>query len=493
MIRALNAAFTASVLLLFTAPSAAAQQQTQNPHGDLKEPCASCHSPDAWKPARVSKSFKHAPKVFPLEGAHAQTNCRACHASLEFTGVSTKCAVCHKDVHQGELGSDCATCHSPRNFIDRSVMQQRHQLTRFPLSGAHVMADCISCHPVVQQGHMTFVGRPVECFSCHMPAYNASQNPPHQAAGFPTTCDACHTTIAWTKSTFDHAATSFPLTGAHLATICSACHGDGIYKGKSSSCVACHLTNYNNTTTPKHSSAGFPTDCAACHSTVVWTDAVFDHQKTLFPLTGAHLAVACSTCHSDGVYKGKSTACVSCHLIDYNNTATPKHSSAGFSTQCATCHSTATWAGAVFDHSKTAFPLTGAHVTLACAACHSDGVYAGKPTTCVSCHLTDYNGTNNPVHSTAGFPTACASCHTTATWLGATFNHDASFFPIYSGTHQGRWSSCATCHTNPANYATFTCLTCHTQLNTNGHHNGVSGYRYDSQACYSCHPRGRAG
>ena len=117
--------------------------------------------------------------------------------------------------------------------------------------------------------------------------------------------------------------------------------------------MACHLTNYNNTTTPKHAAAGFPTDCAACHSTVVWTDAVFDHQKTLFPLTGAHLAVACSTCHSDGVYKGKSTACVSCHLTDYNTTATPKHSAAGFSTHCATCHSTATWAGAVFDHSKT--------------------------------------------------------------------------------------------------------------------------------------------
>ena len=132
-------------------------------------------------------------------------------------------------------------------------------------------------------------------------------------------------------------------------------------------------------------------------------------------------------------------------------------------------------------------------MTLACAACHSDGVYAGKPTTCVSCHLTDYNGTTNPVHSTAGFPTACASCHTTSTWLGATFNHDASFFPIYSGAHQGRWSSCATCHTNPANYTVFTCLTCHTQLTTNGHHSGVSGYRYDSQACYSCHPRGRAG
>jgi hypothetical protein len=227
---------------------------------------------------------------------------------------------------------------------------------------------------------------------------------------------------------------------------------------------------------------------------VTWSRSSFNHSATAFPLTGAHLAIQCTACHGDGVYKGKPTTCVSCHLNDYNGTAAPKHSTAGFGTTCDMCHSTATWQGAVFDHSKTLFPLTGAHVPLACTACHSDGVYAGKPTTCVSCHLTDYNATNNPAHAAAGFPTDCASCHTTATWLGATFNHDATFFPIYSGAHQGRWSSCATCHTNAANYVVFSCINgCHGQSGTNSNHRGVSGYRYDSQACYSCHPRGRAG
>jgi hypothetical protein len=109
----------------------------------------------------------------------------------------------------------------------------------------------------------------------------------------------------------------------------------------------------------------------------------------------------------------------------------------------------------------------------------------------VACHQTDYNGTSNPSHSAAGFPTDCASCHTTTQWSGATFDHDGMYFPIYSGSHRGRWSSCADCHTSSSDYAVFTCTTCHTASNTNGHHRGVSGYVYQSQACYSCHPRGR--
>ena len=46
----------------------------------------------------------------------------------------------------------------------------------------------------------------------------------------------------------------------------------------------------------------------------------------------------------------------------------------------------------------------------------------------------------------AGFSTDCLLCHNMVTWLGATFDHDSEYFPIYSGAHRGRWSSCATCH-----------------------------------------------
>jgi hypothetical protein len=413
-----------SACALLAAGSATAQDNDRgrNPHGKLQEECSTCHKSEGWTPVRISPKFDHAKKGFPLTGAHATTACRYCHTSLEFSQVQQTCAACHKDVHQGELGANCAQCHSNRSFLDRSAMVRAHQTTRFPLSGAHLTADCESCHTPSSRGRLTFVNRPTTCVECHLSDYQATRNPSHQAGGFPKDCIQCHSTAAWPMARFDHSATRFPLTGAHRAVICQQCHGDGVYKGKSTACVACHQTDYNGTNDPSHKAAGFSTDCVSCHTTTAWTGATFNHNTTQFPLTGAHKTVACQQCHGDGVYKGKSTACVACHQADYN-------------------------------------------------------------------------ATTDPNHKAAQFPTDCASCHTTTTWSGATFNHDASFFPVYSGAHRNQWSACSTCHTNSSNYAQFTCLVCHAhdQATTNSHHTQVNGYRYDSQACYSCHPRGTSG
>jgi hypothetical protein len=112
----------------------------------------------------------------------------------------------------------------------------------------------------------------------------------------------------------------------------------------------------------------------------------------------------------------------------------------------------------------------------------------------VSCHQADYDGTTDPNHAAAQFATACETCHGTTTFAGARFDHDTENFPIYSGAHAGKWSNCATCHTDPNNFAVFTCLSCHPhsdRAKTDGNHSGVNGYSYASNACYGCHPRGR--
>jgi len=218
---------------------------------------------------------------------------------------------------------------------------------------------------------------------------------------------------------------------------------------------------------------------------------VFDHAATRFALTGAHRAVPCNACHADGVYRGKSTDCYACHRLSYEATRNPPHASAGFGLTCTNCHSTTAWLGAVFNHSATQFPLTGAHTTTTCVSCHGDGVYDGKSTDCYSCHRADYTNSTSPNHASAGFPTACVSCHSTTTWLGATFNHDASWFPIYSGKHRGRWTSCAQCHPSSSDFRQFTCLTCHEHNKTqmDDTHKDKAGYRYESLQCYACHPR----
>ncbi|HEU5049546.1 MAG TPA: hypothetical protein VFU00_04420, partial [Gemmatimonadales bacterium] len=182
------------------------------------------------------------------------------------------------------------------------------------------------------------------------------------------------------------------------------------------------------------------------------------------------------------------------HQADYDGTADPPHPAAQFPLTCESCHSTTVWTGATFDHAATAFPLTGAHLVATCDGCHADGVYSGRPTTCVSCHQAEYDATTDPGHAAATFPVSCESCHTTTTWDGATFDHDGPYFPIYSGKHAGRWSTCATCHANPASYADFTCFNCHEhdQIQMDDTHKEKPGYQYESRTCLTCHPRGDA-
>lgn len=462
---------------------------TVNPHGALQESCSMCHQADGWKPVRVSTEFKHAPNKFSLDGAHATTTCMSCHRRLDFKATDKTCASCHSDVHNAELGADCSRCHSTRSFVDRPAMERAHERTRFPLRGAHAAAPCEACHTPSAAGSMRFVNRSVSCAGCHATAFAATKTPDHQAAGFSRECSLCHTSLTWVGARFDHARTAFALTGAHSTATCAGCHSDGTYRGKTSDCVGCHRGDYDGATQPAHTS--FPTTCATCHNTTAWPGAAFDHAATRFALTGAHRAVPCSACHSDGVYGGKATDCYACHRPVYEATRNPPHAAAGFGLTCTACHTTTAWSGATFNHAATTFPLTGAHTTTSCAGCHGDGVYRGKSNDCYSCHRTDYTGSTAPNHGAAGFPTTCSSCHTTTTWLGATFSHDASWFPIYSGKHRGRWSSCGQCHPSPTDFRQFTCLTCHehNQTKMDDTHKEKAGYRYESLQCYACHPR----
>ncbi len=449
--------------------------------------CDQCHTMDSW----LGAAFDHLKLTgFALTGMHAKLDCSACHGNGNFQLSSANCISCHlKDYNgaqnpnhvQAGFPNDCAMCHSTASWLGAKF--DHNTFTNFPLTGAHAKVPCEQCHV-----NGRYAGTPRDCGSCHLKDFQTTTNPNHVQAGFPTTCQACHNTTAWTGASFDHNTfTTFPLTGAHVNVACNLCHVNGRFAGTPRDCGSCHLTDYQKTTDPNHVAAGFPTDCSICHNTTAWTGAVFDHSKTQFPLTGAHLQVACATCHVGGKYVGLSTACVSCHLTQYNGTTNPNHAATGIPQQCEVCHNTTAWTPATFDHSATGFPLTGAHATTPCASCHIGGNYTSTPTDCYSCHKSDYQSTTNPNHVAAGFPTTCQTCHTTTAWTGATFNH--TWFPVPHHTAK----LCTDCHTNPSNYVIFVCTNCHTQANTNSQHSGVKGYVWNSVNCYQCHPTGNGG
>ncbi len=396
---------------------AAIAPRVKSPHGNLEEECSTCHSASGWKPAHVNASFDHGKFGFALTGAHATGDCMSCHTSLDFKAANTQCQSCHTDPHRGEMGADCARCHSARSFIDRGPMVRQHQLTRFPLTGSHGALECESCHRPAAQGQMQFVNTRAECQSCHMDAYRSVRQPDHAAGGFPLACQQCHSTLTWSTARFDHDRSAFPLRGAHRSAACAQCHGDGVYRGKSTACASCHQGEYNATTSPAHAAAGFPTQCQVCHGTVAWQPTAYDHDATSFPLTGAHRSAACDQCHGDGVYDGKATACESCHQADYASTTDPSHAAAQFPLQCLSCHNTTAWAPASWDHDSQWFPIySGRHrgEWNACSDCHdTPGDFSRF--TCLSCHPhSDRAKTDGDHRGESGYQyqsSACYSCH----------------------------------------------------------------------------------
>ncbi|MEZ4415533.1 MAG: hypothetical protein R3E10_07240 [Gemmatimonadota bacterium] len=467
--------------------------------------CATCHSVDGWG----TQTFDHVTISggFQLLGRHLTAACSACHSgpngALPWAPSSQDdCVACHRtDYDQQHAGTniptDCLACHTVNSWAG-AAFDHTVQSGGFGLAGAHSTAACSACHSGPNNAVPWAPSNQDDCVACHQADYDAQ----HAGSGYSTACLSCHNVNQWTGATFNHGSVSggFNLVGAHSSAACSACHSgpnNAVPWAPTTQddCVACHQADYN----AKHAGTGYPTTCLSCHNVNQWTGATFNHGSVSgFNLVGAHSSVACSTCHSGpGGAVPWSPAnqddCVACHQADYN----AEHAGTGYPTTCLSCHNVNQWTGATFNHGTVSggFNLVGAHNSAACSTCHSGpgGAVPWNPTNqndCVACHQADYNAE----HAGTGYPTTCLDCHNVNQWTGATFNHDAAFFPIYSGKHQGKWSNnCATCHTNPSNYAVFTCLSCHAhnKKDMDDKHKGRSGYSYDSNACFNCHPRGR--
>jgi hypothetical protein len=528
-------------------------QQTNNPTHPAAgaafaaSNCSGCHNTTSWTTA----TFDHSSTGFQLTNGHANVPCASCHINnnynLQIAPTDCGNAGCHlskwqqtnNPVHSTSgaafAAANCANCHTTKGWDAASF---DHSVTGFALVGTHMSPSptpCAACHV-----SNNYTLNSTDCMGCHQTAWNSTQTlggnvPNHVAANFPSSasaCSSCHTITVWANGKFDHSTTGFALTNSHQmspagkVTACTQCHVGGNYNLTSANtdCYGCHQTAWNSTQTlggnvPNHVSAGFPTSlCSQCHDTLVWTDSTFNHANTGFTLTGTHATTPCASCHVNNNYSltSANTDCMSCHQSAWNSTQTlggnvPNHVAANFpssASACSSCHTITVWANGKFDHSTTGFALTNSHQmspagkVTSCTQCHVNGNYTltAANTACYGCHLADWNSTQTlggsvPNHVAAAFPTTCDTCHTTTSWLGATFNH--TWFPI---PHGGEPSSppCNDCHQVQTNFASFTCINCHTQTahqqtQTNDNHQGVNGYSYGPTTCYSCHKNGGGG
>ncbi len=295
-----------------------------------------------------------------------------------------------------------------------------------------------------------------DCLSCH--------TDPHLGQ-LGKTCDRCHGQETFKIAKFKHAdpkLASF-FEGTHQTLACHACHkpeqaayptGTGVatrYVGTGTRCSSCHAEE-----DPHGGALG--KDCESCHTVKAWKSAsrAF-HKAGLFPLEGRHLAVACASCHLNGVMKGTPTTCYDCHWIRRQDDRYQTR----LGVQCEQCHRPTGWVPAQWNHgANTGFQLSLAHQVLRCDNCHKDGQFIAASSNCIGCHQADFSRAASPNHVAAGFPTNCELCHTAAqtSWQQATFNH-ASFFPLV-GVHAQQ--ACATCHRNNVFAGTASdCFSCH--------------------------------
>ena len=115
--------------------------------------------------------FDHNRTAFPLDGAHVNVECEACHVHGVFAGTPVECGACHNGSlavgrtawHVRTL-SQCEDCHTTRDF--KSFRRFDH---------ADAIGTCMSCH-----NNVTAPGQP----SWHFPTGA-------------TDCHYCHNIRAW--------------------------------------------------------------------------------------------------------------------------------------------------------------------------------------------------------------------------------------------------------------------------------------------------------
>jgi hypothetical protein len=290
--------------------------------GERGDDCGKCHTQASWKTAK----FDHLKETgFPLNGAHLDITCNACHTTGNFKDkVPKDCHGCHlaQDSHAGRFGTDCKSCHGEVKW--KPVDYDHLKLTKFALIGAHVKLECHICHTsdVEKQKLGT------ECADCHK-----AQDPHGGTLG--KACDQCHNNDTWHGPVrFDHDLTDYPLLGQHVLASCAQCHASLSFKDTAKDCVACHRSQDVH-------KGGLGDDCSPCHSSNGWRLWEFDHAKeTGFALTGAHRKLTCADCHREPPKKVKLSAdCASCHEKDDVHVGE-------FGRQCQRCHTTISFAAA---------------------------------------------------------------------------------------------------------------------------------------------------
>ena len=409
----------------------------------------------------------------PLARPHAEleglANCTKCHEAGEQLSPQ-HCLNCHKELGASVLAGrglhgrippgerDCQKCHHEHQGRDFKLVDWGpagrkgfdHARTGYRLEGKHAKTDCARCHDprlvsdtgvraVLEKGRLSHLGAPTACVACHVDEHRGQLGKDGQD------CARCHGAAAWKPAgRFDHAKAAYRLTGKHAKVACLKCHADQPAPPPSpaggqvppvrpvlfaryrpvpfQACVDCHRKDPHQ--------GRFGQACQSCHTPADWKqihgsakEKVF-HEKTRYPLRGAHVQVRCDDCHLTApgrkpVYRGLAfERCTDCHFDAHlGQLARGAAPTAGAQT-CDRCHGVEGFLPARFeleDHQKLAYRLEGAHAAVACARCHpKDPRLEARVPAAVRTRLTALKRAVKPSLALLDIPRAqkeCRACH----------------------------------------------------------------------------------
>jgi nitrate/TMAO reductase-like tetraheme cytochrome c subunit len=460
------------------------------PHAALEgqglDKCAKCHDQGAahFAPRCLACHTELGPEIKQRDGLHGRMT----------EAARAECQSCHPD-HRGREFSMISFGGSLKGFD--------HRQTGWALRGAHAAARCDGCHQArqlvdpgikkmlaEQRGRTTYLGLSKRCDSCHFDEHRGQLG---------KECQTCHGEAAlyWKAAlgALDHQKTDFPLRGKHQKVACAACHPNvedrGAFKQifppprdvtfmkmkpiAHGSCESCHADPHKGS---------FGPNCASCHTEDGWNIILSArdlgpsfHERTRFPLRGAHATVGCKSCHGPfgrhaAVFRGLAFGkCADCHQDAHEAQLAPR--GGGKARDCNACHDETAFSPPQYEleaHAKTSFPLEGGHRTTPCRDCHpiDKSLEARVPEwartslakqhrplvlsfavlrpkiaaqTCSECHQDPHQGQLDAEIKRDD----CRGCHTVRAWTDLTpFDHATdSRFPL-DGAH--RQAACASCH-----------------------------------------------
>lgn len=431
-------------------------------HGLTQKNCIDCHGDHKGRdfdPLRFDEErFDHKVSTgYDLAGKHGKLKCVECHlekrtkkairqSEVSYLGRSATCVSCHRkeDIHyfRGDFAKkDCGSCHSLDSWKEKIQFDHKKD-GGFALEGKHEKIKCADCHIVKNTKNVSIYQWPnlktSQCLSCHENIHKGKLSARYQTGR----CNQCHSQEKWSIAQFDHGLTQYKLRGKHAEIECLDCHKqrkplpaeksrkNWSWVGLNDKCLSCHqdIHRFGNHLIK---GTGLGRDCLSCHNETKWEQTPnFSHdQHTRFKVDGAHESLSCKECHLTkdakakppvwlklGIYRWSEMdrkTCEVCHDNPHRNEFSKKF----LNKKCTDCHSTLDWQtmnqSRSFDHSKTLFPLTGAHKATSCAQCHLKGkksVYKFESRSkefCVDCHTNVHQGLFTQKYSDI----SCSLCH----------------------------------------------------------------------------------